>query len=38
MEYSLTEVGWSLKLVLDALWSWGEGDQKRMAGDVEGEA
>ena len=38
VEYALTEVGRSLKPVLDALWSWGEGYQKRMAGDVEGEA
>lgn len=24
VEYSLTEVGWSLKPILDAMWKWGE--------------
>lgn len=37
VEYSLTELGRSLKPVMDALWSWGEGYQKRMAGDAEEE-
>ncbi len=24
VEYSLTELGWSLKPILDAMWDWGE--------------
>lgn len=30
VEYSLTDVGYSLKPVLDAMWTWGEEYQKRM--------
>ena len=30
VEYSLTDVGYSLKLILDAMWTWGEEYQKRM--------
>lgn len=28
VEYTLTELGYSLKPVMDALWTWGEGYQK----------
>ena len=37
VEYSLTEVGRSLKPVMDAMWSWGEGYQRRMAGEGAAE-
>ena len=30
VEYSLTDVGYSLKPILDAMWTWGEGYQKKM--------
>ena len=30
VEYSLTYVGYSLKPILDAMWTWGEEYQKRM--------
>lgn len=30
VEYSLTDVGYSLKSILDAMWTWGEEYQKRM--------
>ena len=30
VEYSLTDVGYSLKPNLDAMWTWGEEYQKRM--------
>ena len=30
VEYSLTEVGYSLKPILDAMWTWGEEYQKKM--------
>ena len=29
VEYTLTDLGYSLKPVLDALWNWGEGYQTR---------
>ena len=29
VEYSLTELGYSLKPVLDAMWAWGESYQKQ---------
>ena len=29
VEYTLTELGYSLKPVLDAMWSWGEGYKKQ---------
>ena len=29
-EYSLTDVGYSLKPILDAMWTWGEEYQKKM--------
>ena len=29
MEYTLTELGYSLKPVLDILWAWGEEYKKR---------
>lgn len=31
VEYTLTDLGYSLKPVLDAMWSWGEG-YKRQRG------
>ena len=30
VEYSLTDVGYSLKPILDAMWTWGEEYQKKM--------
>lgn len=30
VEYSLTDVGYSLKAILDAMWTWGEEYQKKM--------
>ena len=30
VEYSLTGVGYSLKPILDAMWTWGEEYQKKM--------
>ena len=30
VEYSLTDVGYSLKSILDAMWTWGEEYQKKM--------
>ena len=30
VEYSLTDVGYSLKPILDAMWTWGEKYQKKM--------
>lgn len=30
VEYSLTDVGYSLKPILDAMWMWGEEYQKKM--------
>ena len=33
VEYALTELGYSLKPVLDAMWSWGEAYQAREAGE-----
>ena len=33
VEYALTELGCSLKPVLDAMWSWGEAYQAREAGE-----
>ena len=30
VEYSLTDVGYSLKPILDAIWTWGEEYQKKM--------
>ena len=29
VEYTLTELGYSLKLILDAMWSWGAGYQQQ---------
>lgn len=37
VEYTLTELGYSLKPVLDAMWNWGEGYKKdRTAADEHG--
>lgn len=30
VEYSLTDVGYSLKTILDAMWTWGEEYQKKI--------
>ena len=30
VEYSLTDVGYSLNPILDAMWTWGEEYQKKM--------
>lgn len=30
VEYSLTELGQSLKPILDAMWNWGEGYKKQL--------
>lgn len=30
VEYSLTDVGYSLKPILDAMWTWGEEYQRKM--------
>ena len=35
VEYTLTELGYSLKPVLDAMWAWGEGDKSRLEGKAE---
>ncbi len=32
VEYTLTDLGYSLKPVLDAMWAWGEGYQEKMRG------
>ena len=32
VEYTLTELGYSLKPVLDAMWTWGEGYKSRLEG------
>lgn len=31
VEYTLTDLGYSLKPILDAMWSWGEEYQKKMS-------
>ncbi len=31
VEYSLTELGKSLKPILDSMWSWGEGYKKQLS-------
>lgn len=33
VEYSLTELGQSLKPILDAMWSWGEGYKSSLNGE-----
>ena len=30
VEYTLTELGYSLKPILDAMWTWGEGYKSRL--------
>ena len=35
VEYTLTELGYSLKPVLDAMWTWGEGYKSRLEGKEE---
>ena len=32
VEYTLTDLGYSLKPILDAMWAWGEGYQAKMRG------
>lgn len=31
VEYTLTDLGYSLKPILDAMWDWGEGYKKKLA-------
>ena len=35
VEYSLTELGMSLKPILDALWNWGEDYKSKVSSDEE---
>ena len=35
VEYTLTELGYSLKPILDAMWTWGEGYKSRLEGKAE---
>ena len=35
VEYTLTELGYSLKPILDAMWAWGEGYKNRLEGKAE---
>ncbi len=35
VEYTLTELRYSLKPVLDAMWAWGEGHKSRLEGKEE---
>mgnify|MGYP002624995597 CR=1 FL=1 len=35
VEYTLTELGYSLKPVLDAMWAWGEGYKSKLEGKAE---
>ncbi|WP_190972787.1 winged helix-turn-helix transcriptional regulator [Bifidobacterium tissieri] len=35
VEYSLTETGRSLKLVVDAMWQWGEQYKERLAAELD---
>lgn len=35
VEYTLTEVGYSLKPILDAMWAWGEAYKKKFADTVQ---
>ena len=35
VEYTLTELGYSLKPVLDAMWAWDEGYKSRLEGKAE---
>ena len=35
VEYTLTELGYSLKPILDAMWKWGEEYKSRLKEDVE---
>ena len=32
VEYTLPDLGYSLKPVLDTIWAWGEGHQAKMRG------
>lgn len=32
VEYTLTELGYSLKPILDAMWTWGEEYKKKVNG------
>ena len=32
VEYTLPDLGYSLKPVLDTIWAWGEGNQAKMRG------
>lgn len=35
VEYTLTELGYSLKPIQDAMWTWGEGYKSRLEGKAE---
>ncbi len=35
VEHTLTELGYSLKPVLDAMWAWSEGYKSRLEGKAE---
>ena len=35
VEYTLTELGYSLKPILDAMWAWGEGYKSKLEGKAE---
>ncbi|MDO4796697.1 MAG: helix-turn-helix domain-containing protein [Coriobacteriales bacterium] len=37
VEYSLTELGTTLKPVLDAMWAWGESYKERLRAEGQGE-
>ena len=37
VEYTLTELGYSLKPILDAMWAWGEAYKSRQAEDAQNE-
>lgn len=35
VEYALTDLGYSLKPILDAMWTWGENYKKKKANEVQ---
>ena len=38
VEYTLTEVGYSLKPIMDAMWDWGEVYKKKLAQEEDAAA
>ena len=38
VEYTLTEVGYSLKPIMDAMWDWGEAYKKKLAQEEDAAA